>query len=824
MITKTLLSTLLKKKARLLLLLFSIAACSSLLFANVGFQRTSEQTVYSAATHWCGNAELYIATKQSIGAKEWIDPDALDPWKESFEYAYGLVRSKAFYAHPDGGIVNFTALGTDIEEFNDYNPLSLRSGSVEDWAGFKAVIGNAYAQKLGVGVGDALDLEINGEPHVFLIAGVSEPQGLFLRDLADSGFLLMPKKTLADIAGGDCSLLFIKTKDPSSVPGLKQELMDALPEYAVNLGIDPAIIQAETIYYVTPFWISSSVVVIMSVFIIFSCFNIIVNERIPVLGILRSAGCTRRKANRILIVESMGIGLVGGAIGCFLGIGVLYIIKTVYFSGDAAAVDAPIIFGAYEALFTIAAAVVITAISAMAPILRTTKIPVKNIILNDYQQQKNKRSKAWPIGVLLMAPCAIVPVLFGSGFTGMLAASAAIALALIGLILLIPHLCGFAAFATRNSNSNYEIALGVRNIGDFKAMVNNIRLFAAIIAIMAFMMTLFNSMGADLRDSYAKEKFDIQMELRESGPESLGLLSGMDGVSNVNGIFVATPEIPSHGSFFNELVGIEDEYYFKMVSIDIPSECRAALDALGDGRNIITTGIMRDKLGLKIGDTLTLQLDNGAYDYEITGFVDTNRSIGHMGFISAENYKAGMGVENYTFVCVVAEGDPDVVKGGIERLFASDILSIQTKDEMEAANVDKVMGVFNAINTYAWFAMLIGILGIINNMVACFLSRQRNLALYRCVGMSVQGMGRMLMTEAAATGIVGVVAGLLTGFLMMLAAPSVVGLLWGNITVVIPVLQIAALCAIGIAAMLLCFRAPFAISKNISIMDKLRYE
>ena len=149
---------------------------------------------------------------------------------------------------------------------------------------------------------------------------------------------------------------------------------------------------------------------------------------------------------------------------------------------------------------------------------------------------------------------------------------------------------------------------------------------------------------------------------------------------------------------------------------------------------------------------------------------------------------------------------------------------IQTKDEMEAANSDKVMGVFNAINTYAWFAMLIGILGIINNMVACFLSRQRNLALYRCVGMSVKGMGRMLTTEAVATGILGILTGLLTGILMAQAAPSVVGLLWGNVTVVLPALKIVALCAIGIAAMLLCFQAPFAISKNISIMDKIRYE
>ena len=808
-----------------MLLLFSIAACSSLLFANAGFQRTCEQTVYNAATHWCGNSELFIAPRQSIGAEEWIDPDVLNPWAGRLEYVYSLVRSKAFHVSSEGGIVNLTALGTNIEEFDNYNPLSLRSGSTADWKGYKLVIGNSYAQKLGVDIGDTLDLEINGKTYNFLIAGISEPKGLFLRELADGGYLLMPKETLADITGGSCNLLFLKTNDPASVPALKEELMEAIPEYAIHLGIDPAIIQAETSYYVTPFWISSIAVIFMSVFIIYSCFGLIVNERIPVLGILRSVGCTRRKANGILIVESMAIGAAGGAIGCILGIGVLNVIKSVYFSGDDAAVDAPLIFGASETLLAIVAAVIITMVSAMGPILKTTGIPVKNIILDDCQQQKNKQLGAWPLGVLLLVPCGIAPVFFGSGFPAMIAASAAIALALIGLVLLVPHLCKFAAFVVSlKRNSDCEIALGVRNTGDFKAMVNNIRLFAAIIAIMVFMMTLFNSMGEDLRNVYARENFDIQMELRESGPESLSLLSKTEGVNSIYGVYVTSPEIHSHGSFLNELIGIENEDYFKMFSIEIPSECRDALDTLGDGRNIITTGIMRDKLGLSIGDTLRLQLENGAFDYKITGFVDTNNSIGHVGFISAENYKADMGVENYSFVYALADGDPVGVKGGIERTLAGNILFIQTKDEMEAANSDKVMGVFNAINTYAWFAMLIGILGIINNMVACFLSRQRNLALYRCVGMSVKGMGRMLMAEAVATGALGILAGLLTGLLMTQAAPSVVGMLWGNVTVVMPVLQIAALCATGIAAMLLCFRAPFAISKKISIMDKLRYE
>lgn len=79
MIVKTLLSTWRQKKARTLLLLFSVAACASLLFANLGFQRTTAQIAYDAGTHWCGNADLSIVPRQEVGAAEWIDPPCLLP-------------------------------------------------------------------------------------------------------------------------------------------------------------------------------------------------------------------------------------------------------------------------------------------------------------------------------------------------------------------------------------------------------------------------------------------------------------------------------------------------------------------------------------------------------------------------------------------------------------------------------------------------------------------------------------------------------------------------------------------------------------------------
>jgi putative ABC transport system permease protein len=274
----------------------------------------------------------------------------------------------------------------------------------------------------------------------------------------------------------------------------------------------------------------------------------------------------------------------------------------------------------------------------------------------------------------------------------------------------------------------------------------------------------------------------------------------------------------------NYVVGIGGPEYFDFYHADIPPETRMALSDLGNGKNIVTTFILRDKLGLNIGDILTLQFEDGSFDYRITGFLDTNWGIGHMGYISADNYITDIGAENYTHIAVKTDGDPDAVKDNILRAFSKDILSIQTKNELEAANADKVVGIFDAINTYAYFAMLIGLLGIINNMTVCFLSRLRNLALYRCIGMSGKRIGRMLMTEAMAIGVVGAFSGLTVGLLTTGAIPFLIGMLWGNVTVEIPVMRIAVLCICGIASMLLCSLMPLARGRKISIMENIRYE
>jgi putative ABC transport system permease protein len=233
--------------------------------------------------------------------------------------------------------------------------------------------------------------------------------------------------------------------------------------------------------------------------------------------------------------------------------------------------------------------------------------------------------------------------------------------------------------------------------------------------------------------------------------------------------------------------------------------------------------VLKDKLGMRLGDTLLIQFGSTPVRYTITGFVETNMGIGHIGYISADNYRADMGVTDHDYIYVKA-ADADAVKSNIVRSMGKEVMRIQTRAELQAANADKVVGIFTAINTYAQLALLVGIIGILNNLVASFIERRRSFAMYRCVGMSKRGLNRMLVTEAVTMGVFGVAFGIICALIMSSAIPAMVSTMWGKVTVHLATREMVTMCVVGIVAMLLISIVPVMSNKKMSLIETIKYE
>jgi putative ABC transport system permease protein len=355
--------------------------------------------------------------------------------------------------------------------------------------------------------------------------------------------------------------------------------------------------------------------------------------------------------------------------------------------------------------------------------------------------------------------------------------------------------------------------------------MNNIQLFSAAIAIVVFMASMFNSMGADLLKAFERNMtFDISMVLRHSDSNTMTALSQVDGVASSAGSYQTHTVIQNYQTFLNVLYGIDNKDFFNFNPVRGLDANQEALATLNNGKNIITSNVLKGKLGLKKGDTLLVQFGSKNVAYTVTGFVETNVGIGHVGYISAENYKTDMGVSDYDFIYVKAKDNVLQVKNNILRALGKEVMSIQTKGEITAANADKVISMFNAINSYCYLALLIGIIGIVNNLVASFIERKRSFAMYRCIGMSKKGLNRMLITEAAGMGLLGVSFGIGCALIMSSVIPVAVSVFWGRVEVQLAVKEMVIIGSAGILAMLAISIVPVLRSDKMSLIETIKYE
>jgi putative ABC transport system permease protein len=306
--------------------------------------------------------------------------------------------------------------------------------SLQPFEGKKVVISSIRAKKYGLTPGNTIDININGNLYKFTIAGIAQLNGIFS---ADSDLAVIPKDTLSSICDktGSITKLYIKLKDPAAKEQVLRELSSSIKDYDVTETITKQTFEDKTETFSLVLYLMLALIISLGIFIIYSSFKVITSERLPLLGTLRSIGASKKASELMLIAESILYGLIGGIIGCILGIGVLYLLAFVNADGGRVIITLNVI----QFPITIAAAIMMAVISSIIPIIKVTCFPVKDIILNKVEIRE-KAKKVWKlvIGVILLAVPFIIPPMF-DGVTAMIIDCLILILVIAGIMLVIPY-------------------------------------------------------------------------------------------------------------------------------------------------------------------------------------------------------------------------------------------------------------------------------------------------------------------------------------------------------------------------------------------------
>ncbi|MEW6622316.1 MAG: ABC transporter permease [Bacillota bacterium] len=155
-----------------------------------------------------------------------------------------------------------------------------------------------------------------------------------------------------------------------------RKIGEAYQRYGVSETIKDADIKEYTRQISSPFLMMVTTVMLISIFIIYTSFKVIAYERIPMIGTFRSVGATKRMVNMVFLSESLLYGILGGALGCLLGIGFLSVMAKMMTPNWMAGLETRVVFTPFQVLSSFFMAVALSFGSAYFPIRKATKIPI----------------------------------------------------------------------------------------------------------------------------------------------------------------------------------------------------------------------------------------------------------------------------------------------------------------------------------------------------------------------------------------------------------------------------------------------------------------
>ncbi|KAF5036376.1 FtsX-like permease family protein [anaerobic digester metagenome] len=730
---------------------------------------------------------------------------------------------------------NLIVRGFNIEELDKLNPVNFSQvARNKDFEGNFIILSKIFADKYGYSVGDRIDIKINGRDKILTVYGISRPTGVFQHNpQSDTMTAVMPMDTIASIRNvrGRVQTAFVVLEEGVDIKSAIATLEKLYPRYRVSEPFSAEELRQYMQFIVVPMFMMTSMVLFISIFIIYSTFKVITTERLPVIGTFRSIGATRKMTDVVLIGESLTYGVVGGIVGDILGIGVLYLIAKIMaadpYNGQ---MNVSIKFGIGHLATSFLLAICVALISSWRPISKASKIPIKDLVLNNTEiKSKNKKWKKYA-GIIMLFLSSSLPLVAPKSLA-LLINVVSLLISTVAVVMCVPYITRIFLKLFERFYGNFfgnEGILAVKNLNGNKNILNNISLLAIGISTLLMINTISSSVGIEVLNAYKDWNFDIMVSLYNSDRNTEQVLRSVDGVYGTYGAYESWDgvDVKDANYTIRYLQGVDIKRYRDYVTFRLQGKLDAdeTFKLLDEGRNIMVANMAKEKLGLKVGDSLTLEMKSGDKTYKVIGFYDSIMSNGSNAVISQKYYKMDMKQQQISNFLIKTSKNPDEVLSSIQDKFTRRGMFGDTIDSMEKKNYESNNQFMIILQAFSVIAMLIGIFGVFNNYMISFMERKRSIAMMRSIGLSKRQTLKMIMIEALTGGCIGGVVGIIGGTLMLLSVPN----LMQSIDIPIAIhyslnFFISALVG-GIIIAVLASISPALKTSKLNIIEAIKYE
>jgi putative ABC transport system permease protein len=726
-----------------------------------------------------------------------------------------------------------TVLGVDPATYPTVHDLTLAAGS-----GFGtsdepvAIISRQLAQHDGYVVGSPITILGAGGGQQLRVVGILAGSG----GVAGSGRTVLVPLTVARQAFQleGATRVDVRLAPGADAATVAHSLADRMAEpYVLSSPSDIAAgLRASSASFQGTAALIAAIVLFVGTFLIVNTLSMTVGERAREVGLLRMAGATRRQVMWFVFCGALVLGVFGSAFGAIVGAAFAYLLAgTVSAATGVTAIVTGI--DAESAGLAGAVGIGITILAAIEPAVRAARISPFEALRARFDLPSVRRARLGWIAVVL----AIVGVLAVVVWPPAVASSGAErALVVYGVLLVATLLTPFflrpmarilglpvalvlrleerlARGSLARDRSRTALTLGSLVVG-----------LAMVVALGWSAQAARASANAWLQDVIPGDT--VVSSIRPIGPDEgvRDALAQQPGVARVTPI--GTFDIAYHGYRVDAAAVVGADMLADGRLHAVAGDRATALSTLDAGGSVILPATVADRLGLHVGDTMSVLLASGRpLDLLVSAVVE--RSIpatgGEAVLVSWKDATEQLGLRGAdAFAVRFSAGATAADRAAFAATATTYALDANPIEQIQGAVAEALARVFGLFDVLAIIAVIVAALGIVNTLTMSVLERVRELGVLRAIGMSRRQAFRMVVVEAAILGIVGVVLGSFAGLgvgVVMLAlggtlAP-VAGLPW------VPI-EIAAV--LGLALPILASIYPSRMAARVSIVESLQFE
>ena len=779
---KLVIRNVISKPLRSLIIILSLAAAAfASLFCISGINSAKNSLKdYFGARY--GDVDIMVfGSMDDLNIKESELPTGAHLFSQSMANVYITVPNGQYFNYVDK--YSITIIGSDTKLGND---LRMYDSAYPTKNG--VTVTTVLAAQLDKKVGDAISFFGNeGVKYDLKILDIVDPP----RSSDNSPVAIFTTQELCNKIGGydegTSTMMYADVPSDQIASSIKKLTADHPKLTIVGTTTnddDEAIAFMLNIYYLI-----FAVVFLMVCFIVVSMSKHIVNERMSVIGMLRSIGGSILGTGLLLLCESAFYGLCGGILGTLLflpmrnssDIGIFAVVGEDYTKSDG--------INILTILLVIFAVILLECAFSASAVLRAAKTPVRDIIFGTKETAYIPSKLLAVVGAILLVVGIAVFVMFYD-FTMLIAAAFCSA---IGAVLLFPMLLNFISkgLAVVFGKLDMPVAkLAAKEAASTKSSVSSSQLILSAISLTIAVFIIGVSMISFFTDPVYKTEVLITYPTQSISFYD-HVLKGLDGVEDVeclrylNLSYEDRPEINDEERDMRIMALNEGGFRYLTGIQNVPSslaENEAAIDSA-----------FASKLSLGVGDEITVKVNRDKYlpttlKLKIKDLINSSTVNNYCTtvLINDDLYRSVF-YDNVSIVLVkTAPGMEYSVADIMKSTLPDNDSDIQTIEEYKAVQEENSSGLLTIIYAVIILGFALSLMGTSSNMLMGFEQSRRKYAVYYSSSMSKGKLRRLIVIETALVSGISVAASVIFGLYFLNIIRSALSLMALSVELVSP--------------------------------------